>query len=125
MYAATQGYSLELWTPIISNLIAAIFLFRRRFLVFARCLDILAIAWKMVEGEVLYRKGLVGAGLESLREAARLDDALPYDEPWGWMQPARHALGALLLEQGRAAEAAEVHVDFPRRVLQFNLCDRC
>ena len=80
------------------------------FLVFARCLDILAIAWKMVEGEVLYRKGLVGAGLESLREAARLDDALPYDEPWGWMQPARHALGALLLEQGRAAEAAEVHV---------------
>ena len=95
------------------------------FLVFARCLDILAIAWKMVEGEVLYRKGLVGAGLESLREAARLDDALPYDEPWGWMQPARHALGALLLEQGRAAEAAEVHVvDFCIMCLQFNLCDR-
>ena len=30
-----------------------------------------------------------------------LDDGLPYDEPWGWMQPARHAYGALLLEQGR------------------------
>ena len=24
---------------------------------------------------------------------------LVYDEPWGWMQPVRHALGALLLDQ--------------------------
>lgn len=24
---------------------------------------------------------------------------LVYDEPWGWMQPPLHALGALLLEQ--------------------------
>ena len=22
-----------------------------------------------------------------------LDDGLAYDEPWGWMVPARHALG--------------------------------
>ena len=34
---------------------------------------------------------------------------LPYDEPWGWMQPARHALGALLLEQGRVDEAEAVY----------------
>src|SRR5947209_8684923 len=26
--------------------------------------------------------------------------SVPFDEPWPWMQPARHALGALLLEQG-------------------------
>jgi len=32
-----------------------------------------------------------------------------YDEPWGWMQPVRHALGALLLEQGRVAEAEIVY----------------
>ena len=38
-----------------------------------------------------------------------LDDNLPYDEPWGWMQPARHALGALLLEQDRIEEAAQVY----------------
>jgi hypothetical protein len=37
-----------------------------------------------------------------------LEDTLPYDEPWGWMQPARHALGALLFEQGRVAEAEAV-----------------
>ena len=38
-----------------------------------------------------------------------LDDALPYDEPWGWMQPARHALGALLIEQNRLDEAEAVY----------------
>jgi hypothetical protein len=38
-----------------------------------------------------------------------LDDSLPYDEPWGSMQPARHALGALLLEQDRIEEAAQVY----------------
>ncbi|EEY21428.1 TPR domain-containing protein [Verticillium alfalfae VaMs.102] len=34
-----------------------------------------------------------------------LPDALPYKEPWVWMQPVRHAQGALLLERRRAAEA--------------------
>jgi uncharacterized protein with NRDE domain len=38
-----------------------------------------------------------------------LDDNLTYDEPWAWMQPARHALGALLLEQERAEEAEAVY----------------
>ncbi len=38
-----------------------------------------------------------------------LDDELRYDEPWGWMQPVRHALGALLLEQGRVDEAEVVY----------------
>ena len=30
---------------------------------------------------------------------------------WGWMQPARHALGALLLEQGHLEEAKQVYMD--------------
>ena len=38
-----------------------------------------------------------------------LEDALAYDEPWGWMQPTRHALGALLLEQGHVDEAEAVY----------------
>lgn len=37
------------------------------------------------------------------------EDSLPYDEPWGWMQPVRHALGALLLEQGSVADAEIVY----------------
>ena len=44
-----------------------------------------------------------------MREAVRLDATLEYEEPWSWMQPPRHALGALLLEQGQVAEAAEVY----------------
>jgi len=38
------------------------------------------------------------AAFAHLRRSVELSDALPYDEPWGWMQPTRHALGALLLE---------------------------
>ena len=33
------------------------------------------------------------------REAVALDERLNYDEPWGWMMPVRHSLGAVLLEQ--------------------------
>lgn len=69
------------------------------------CVDILAIAAAMLDGELEYRRGNAELGLEHLRRAIELDDALPYDEPWGWMQPTRHAYGALLLEQGRPQEA--------------------
>ena len=48
-------------------------------------------------------------GKAPLRRAIEIDDGLPYDEPWGWMQPTRHAYGALLLEQGRVAEAETVY----------------
>ncbi len=73
------------------------------------CLDILAIAAEMLAGEIAYRKGAHEAAFAHLRTAVALADELPYDEPWGWMQPARHALGALLLEQGRVAEAEAVY----------------
>jgi hypothetical protein len=59
----------------------------------------------MLEGEIAYRRGEHDMAFARLRTAVALEDDLPYDEPWGWMQPVRHALGALLLEQGRAAEA--------------------
>ncbi|MGI9475125.1 MAG: tetratricopeptide repeat protein [Hyphomicrobiaceae bacterium] len=71
--------------------------------------DILAIAEEMLNGELEYRRGNHDVAFGHLRKSVELDDALPYDEPWGWMQPARHALGALLLEQGRVEEAEEVY----------------
>ncbi|KIN64611.1 TPR domain protein [Sulfitobacter noctilucicola] len=73
-----------------------------------RAIDLLEIATAMLDGELSYRKGDYVSAFARLRDAVALDDALPYDEPWGWMQPTRHALGALLLEQGHAAEAEEV-----------------
>jgi tetratricopeptide (TPR) repeat protein len=69
------------------------------------CLDILAVAAAMLDGELDYRAGNHDAAFAHLRRAIELDDGLPYDEPWGWMQPVRHAYGALLLEQGQVAEA--------------------
>ncbi|HEX7000814.1 MAG TPA: hypothetical protein VF164_03885 [Trueperaceae bacterium] len=69
------------------------------------CRDILTVAAAMLDGELEYRKGDHETAFARLREAVRLSDSLPYDEPWAWMQPVRHALGALLLEQGRVEEA--------------------
>jgi tetratricopeptide (TPR) repeat protein len=71
--------------------------------------DILNVADAMVRGEIAYRKGQFDEAFNHLREAVRRDDSLNYDEPWGWMQPARHALGALLLERGQFAEAEKVY----------------
>ncbi|MCW8376242.1 tetratricopeptide repeat protein [Streptomyces justiciae] len=73
------------------------------------CADILAIASAMLDGELAYRKGDFDAAFAALERSIALDDNLPYDEPWGWMQPTRHAYGALLLEQGRVAEAEAVY----------------
>ncbi|MCV6586551.1 MAG: hypothetical protein OIF47_13535 [Marinibacterium sp.] len=74
-----------------------------------RVVDLLEIASEMLRGEILYRIGDYDAAYHHLRAAVACDDALPYDEPWGWMQPARHALGALLFEQGHVAEAEAVY----------------
>ena len=71
--------------------------------------DLLAIAEEMLNGELEYRRGNFDAAFRHLRRSVELDDSLPYDEPWGWMQPARHALGALLLEQGHVGEAEAVY----------------
>jgi tetratricopeptide (TPR) repeat protein len=71
--------------------------------------DLLDVAEEMLKGELEYRKGNYDAAFAHLRKSVELDDALPYDEPWGWMQPTRHALGALLLEQGGIAEAEAVY----------------
>lgn len=73
------------------------------------CTDILQVAEAMLEGELEYRKGNYEAAFGALRKSIELDDNLPYDEPWAWMQPARHAYGALSLEQGAVREAEAVY----------------
>ncbi len=73
------------------------------------CRDILQVASAMLDGELEYRKGNHDDAFAHLRRSVALDDNLPYDEPWAWMQPTRHAYGALLLEQGRIEEAEAVY----------------
>ena len=70
---------------------------------------ILDIAEAVLNGEVEYFKGNIQQSFQHLRLAVQRDISLTYDEPWGWMMPARHVLGALLLEQGEAVEAEAVY----------------
>ncbi|WP_425043702.1 hypothetical protein [Primorskyibacter sp. S87] len=71
--------------------------------------DVLMIGEAMMDGELAYKSGQVEEGLGHLRRSVELDDSLVYDEPWGWMQPTRHALGALLMEAGQFEEAEAVY----------------
>ena len=80
-----------------------------RYLFNNSALDILAIAAEMLYGELEYRKANYDEAFAHLRKSIELDDGLPYDEPWGWMQPTRHAYGALLMEQGQVEEAEAVY----------------
>ncbi|MEL7014064.1 MAG: tetratricopeptide repeat protein [Pseudomonadota bacterium] len=74
-----------------------------------RCIELLDIAEQMLDGELEYRKGNYDTAFAHLRRAIELEDNLDYDEPWGWIQPVRHALGALALEQGRIDEAERAY----------------
>jgi predicted Zn-dependent protease len=51
----------------------------------------------------------VDEAFATLREGIVLEEALVYDEPPGWMQPVRHALGALMMGVNQPAEAEVVY----------------
>ena len=70
---------------------------------------ILAVADLMMRGEMAYHAGEIEPAFDLLRQAAIAEDRLGYNEPRAWMHPARHALGALLLERNRAVEALAVY----------------
>jgi hypothetical protein len=63
----------------------------------------------MLNGELEYHKGNHDLAFDHLRESVRRDDTLEYTEPWAWMHPPRHALAALLAEQGHFDEAEDVY----------------
>jgi tetratricopeptide (TPR) repeat protein len=75
----------------------------------SKCVDIIAVASAMLDGEIEYRRGDYEQAFDSLRRSIDLDDKLPYSEPWSWMQPTRHAYAALMLEQGHVEKAAGVY----------------
>lgn len=89
--------------------------------------DVLRIASAMLKGELEYRKGNYDLAFSNLRKAVQLEDSLPYTDTPPWMQPVRHALGALLLEQNNIAEAEVVYREdlgfsdtLPRRRARLN-----
>jgi tetratricopeptide (TPR) repeat protein len=76
---------------------------------------LLAIGPEVLAGEILAARGDVEKAVYHLERAVRLEDALVYTEPAEWAGPPRLALGAVLLEAGRAAEAETVYWDDLRR----------
>ena len=70
---------------------------------------ILSIAPEVLAGEILARQSKFPEAIAHLETATRLEDALVYIEPPDWYLPTRQALGAVLLQAGRAAEAEAVY----------------
>ena len=70
---------------------------------------VLAPAAPYLDGEIAYREEDLDLAIEKLTEAVKLEDSLKYDEPPPWTTPARHALGAVLLEAKRPSEAEAVY----------------
>ncbi|MEX0876193.1 MAG: hypothetical protein WD114_01930 [Phycisphaerales bacterium] len=71
--------------------------------------DVLPIARAMIQGELLYREGRTEEAFAILREGIAHEDKLVYDEPPAWMLPVRHALGALMMEDGQHAQAEKLY----------------
>jgi tetratricopeptide (TPR) repeat protein len=63
----------------------------------------------MLDGELEYRKGNFDEAFAELRLAIDREDELQYADPRSWLQPVRHAYGALLLERGHVEEAEAVY----------------
>lgn len=76
---------------------------------------IFAVAPEVLAGKLAAARKDYDAAIPHLERAVRLEDALFYTEPEEWHYPARQALGAALLEAGRAREAEVVYWEDLRR----------
>ena len=70
---------------------------------------ILEIANEVLAGELAAKRGYHDLAIARLHRAILLEDNLIYNEPPDWHVPARQALGAVLLESGRPAEAESIY----------------
>jgi len=70
---------------------------------------LMSIASGVLHGEIAAARGDTQKAIEHLETAIETEDSLIYDEPPPWHVPARHNLGAVLLDAGRAAEAEAVY----------------
>jgi len=76
---------------------------------------VLSVGPEVLAGEIAAAKKDFDAAISHLERAVRLEDALVYTEPAEWHYPPRHALGAILLEAKRPAEAETVYWEDLRR----------
>lgn len=77
--------------------------------------DLVTLAREVVAARIAQSQGDLAQAADALRRAVEIQDRLPYMEPPYWYYPVRQSLGAVLLEQGNAAEAEMV---FRRSLMQ-------
>jgi tetratricopeptide (TPR) repeat protein len=73
------------------------------------------IAERFVAAEIARAQKDYEAAIAALNTAVTIEDTLPYDEPPAWHWPARQALGAVLLDAGKPAEAEQAYRDELKR----------
>ena len=73
--------------------------------------SVLRVAELVLEGRIEAAAGDIPRATSLLREAARLEDELTYDEPPPWYQPVRQLLGDVLLAADRFGEAEAAYRD--------------
>jgi tetratricopeptide (TPR) repeat protein len=71
--------------------------------------DVLHIATLIVRARIADKERHPEETISLLRQAVAAEDRLAYDEPKDWFFPARHLLGAQLLQSGMANEAESVY----------------
>ena len=76
---------------------------------------IFAMAPEVLAGELAAKHKEYDKAIAHLERAVRLEDSLFYTEPEEWHYPSRQALGAVLLDAGRAREAEVVYWDDLRK----------
>ncbi len=67
------------------------------------------VAVTSLAGEIAAERGHLDKAIKLLSEAIEHEMSLVYQEPSAWHYPVRHALGAVLLQAGKAAEAEVVY----------------
>jgi tetratricopeptide (TPR) repeat protein len=81
----------------------------RRIAAFFRTKTMLQLAANVLGGELAAKAGDVATAERLLRAAVAEQDTQWFTEPPAWYFPVRHALGAVLLRAGRAADAEQVY----------------
>lgn len=71
--------------------------------------NLIKIAYEIAKGELEAKKKKYSDAITDLKKAVELEDQLRYDEPPTWFYPCRQNLGAVLIDDGKYAEAEKVY----------------
>ena len=80
--------------------------------------DLVQIAYKVLEGEILASENHFDESINRLKEAVKIEDSLNYNEPPDWFFSVRHNLGAVQVEAKKYQDAIRTFKEdlevFPR-----------